>query len=244
MEEFPIGLIVLVVLMVLSVLGKVLSRKAGADGDAPAGRPGRASGGSGEPLSPEEALERMFREMQQRRKQAQAGAPAASQERVRPPAPEPRPRTPDDHFERMEERPVAVKPAIPVARPVPMARPVPATRPAGQARPYREPVVRAGAPRVVLRKPKAAFATAEGPTVAAEQRALMAASKARMAAAAGMAGGPDASKAARVAAGPKAMVNLDGMNFDRAEAARAIVYLELLGAPRAVRPYAGPPAAG
>ena len=250
MGDFPIGLIIVVGLMILSVLGKILSRKSGSEEDAPAGRPGGSPGGGGEPLSPEEALERMFREMQQRRKQTQQGAPAAHQEQVRRPLQESRPRSLDDYFEKMEEKPQAAQPVVPVARPVPMAKPVPAVRPAAQARRYSEPVVRAGAavrrpvaPRVVLRKPKAAFATAEGPTIADEQRAMMAASKARMEAASALAG-PGAAQAARVAAGPKAMVNLGGMHFDRAEAARAIVYLELLGAPRAVRPYSGPPAAG
>ena len=141
---------------------------------------------------------------------------------------------------------------IPQARPVapqslneylgketpPMARPVPVP----VAQPVRGPVAHKPAPPVIrLRRPKAAFAKSEGPTIAADQAALIAHSKARVEVAAALAG-PGALKPVQGRAADRPLVNI-AHQWDRTEAAKAIVGLELFGVPRAVRPYSGPPLA-
>jgi hypothetical protein len=223
-----IQLIIVGVIVVASILGKLLTKKEpeGGTGSGEGSSPGPTR--EAQPLSPDEALEQMFREMQGRRKAAPPAQPAA------PPVARQMPeQSLDQYFERREQ---------PAAQ-----RPVPKT----PARPYREPAPRAyqpmrkpAPPRVILRRPKAAFAKAEGPTIAAEQGAAMAQAKARVEAAAALAG-PDVMKsaAARPAAA-RPLVSMAGGKPDRAEAARAMIYLELFGPPRAVRAYEGPPSAG
>jgi hypothetical protein len=169
----------------------------------------------------------MFRQMQEQKKRAAAP----------PPARQSQPQSLDEFFGQREQPP-------PVAKPVPVARPVPA------ARVYREPTVRPrqvmrkpAPPRIVLRRPKAAFAKAEGPTVAGDQQALMAHSRARVEAAEGLVA-PEASKAVQGREERKPLVAVAGTRFERAEVAKAIAYLEVFGPPRSTRGYEGPPLAG
>jgi ATP-dependent exoDNAse (exonuclease V) beta subunit len=244
-DDSLIKLIIFGVVGLFIVLGKVLSKKneAGEDGSEQ-GQPGQPAGGASGPQSPEEALEQMFRQMQDRRKRSEAAPPA------QPPPPQARPQTLDEFFERKEQEPPSVRPVQPVARPVPVAQAVPMARPVPAARTYREPTVRTrqvmrkpAPPRVMLRRPKAAFATPEGPTLAAEQRTVMAESKVRRETASAQAT-QSSTKAVQGREDAKAMISLAGAKFDRAEAAKAMVYVELLGPPRALSGYQGPPAAG
>jgi len=240
MDDGLIKLIIFVVIGLFIVLGKVLSKKKeGGEQGPEEGQPDRSSGDTAESQSPEEALERMFRQMQERRRRPAAEKPPAAQRQSQQ-SQQSRPQTLDDSFGQVEEPvpPPAARPAPPVVRPVPPARTYrePAVR--------RAPIVRRPAPqRVMLRRPKAAFATPEGPTLAAEQRATMAESKVRREAASAQAT-QGSTKAVQGREDAKAMISLAGAKFDRSEAARAMVYTELLGLPRAMSAYQGPPLAG
>lgn len=213
-DDSLVKLIVAAVVLGIIMLGKLLSalsKKAAGSDQARKPEPEAP-----EAMSPEEALEQMFRQMQSQRKAA--GQPQA-----------PAPQSLDEYFGRMERKGPA--PAREVARVAPSL-------------PRRTATVRKPAPpRVVLRRPKAAFAKPEGPTVKGEQSVLMQQSKARMQAAAAVAG-PGATKAVQGWEAAKPMVALSGVKFSNSEAAKAIAYLEVFGPPRATRPYSGPPAAG
>jgi len=218
-DEGLVKLIVFGVIGLILLLVKVFSKKA--EPQEETRQPGRPEGGGAEEISPQEALEQMFRQMQEQKKRAAAPPPAARARQAQ---------SLDEYFGQTGQPPPA--------KPVPVAKP------------YREPTVRPrqvmrkpAPPRVILRRPKAAFATSEGPTVAADQQTLLAHSKARVAAAEALVG-PEGSKAVQGREERKSMVFLAGTNFQAVDIAKGIAYLEIFGPPRSMRPYSGPPAAG
>lgn len=228
--ELIVYVIIFAIVIVFNIVKSLAKKAADRSREAGGGRspapPARPAAG-GEPASPEDALEEFFRQLQTRRAAGQKPASSPAAER----APHREPQAVPEH------RPSPAPAPAPAPRPVPAARPAPAAPRAPAPRPA------AAAPRQVLRRPK---------PPKTKVKATLSARRMLPSVSAGVSTVRRAPSPAELPlpvlgeARPAQAVSLDdlGKRFERREAAKAMVYLELFGPPRALRDYSGPPATG
>ncbi len=199
---------------VLKWIGKLLSGKGKTERREPQARgPATGDGGSG----PEQALEQLFQKA--KRKSSEPADIQPVPEVRRPSAAE----SLNDFFDQVQgKRP---SPAPPVAQAIPVARSLPAARKATAAR---RPQPRH--PAVTVAEPVDPYSSE-----------ALASAKATIAR-----GKKPGRRKARAVQQPAPALGLSGAlagPLRRQDLIRAVVYSEILGRPRAVTPYMGPPAA-
>ncbi len=177
---------------------------------------GPAAGESGP--SPEQALEQFFQEAKRKRARSEV-QPATRADRPDSA------RSLDDFFGQTQGRPQA-----PAAAPPPVAQAIPVARPISAARKPAPRSRRAGQPAVTVAKPVDPY----GSEAVAKAKASIARGRKRR-------------RQPVAAARPVADLGLSGPlagPLRREDLVRAVIYSEILGRPRAISPYSGPPAAG
>ncbi len=212
-----VKLLLIVLFVVGSLVVKGLSKLfASSDEKKKQPRPGGPGQGG---KSPEEALEDLFQQAKRKQREAPQGS-----------AGDTKPHTLDDFFQQIGTG--GSKPAAPAARPpvamaVPVAKPLPAQQQPGVRRQHAS-------------RPTAAPSSTSSPYSAeAVARAKAKISEARR---------RKSSKPSVIERGEAEVLGIGGVSASSlgrlgpAELARAVVYAEILGKPRALSPYAGPPA--